>query len=365
MHGRSVQTISEIAELRLAVPRCALDQLDLRLGHDRGAGEVWEASARYAVPPQALSALVDYWCDDFDFSASEARLNELPLFAGRFGAEQLLFAHVRSKEPGAIPLLLLHGGFGSIAELEALIGPLTDPARYGGLPADAFHVVCPALPGFGLSPSNTATSLLSIAEACAELMRALGYARYVAHGGDVGSAVARAIAANDAQHLAGVHVTLCPAFPDSEPRPLTALTSQEKSQLALLSELETRSSFEAPDSPIQLLALVSLQLQDWLETAAWGSAADQLLAGLTLSCLGGDPALQARLRRAARRESEPFTAPLGVCTFPLDAPCLRRFAELKYRVADWTEHDRGGCMPALEQPELLLASLVRFFSRLR
>jgi epoxide hydrolase len=122
----------EIEEVRVRVPQAALDQLDLRLGRDRAAGKVWEVSARYGVPPDTLSRLVDYWCDDFDFRAAEARLNELPLFSGRFGSEQLLLCHVRSRVPGAIPLLLLHGGFGSIAELETLIGPLSDPVRYGG-----------------------------------------------------------------------------------------------------------------------------------------------------------------------------------------------------------------------------------------
>ncbi|HKY34800.1 MAG TPA: epoxide hydrolase [Polyangiaceae bacterium] len=355
----------EIEGLCLRVPELALDQLDLRLGRDRAGGEVWAASARYAVPPDMLSRLVDYWCDDFDFRALEARLNELPLFAGRFGSGRLLFSHVRSSQPAAIPLLLLHSGFGSIAELEALIGPLTEPVRYGGRPGSAFHVVCPALPGFGLSSAEANTSLESIATSCAELMCALGYRRYLAHGSDVGSAVARQLAARDSAHLAGAHVTSCPAFPEPDPLALAALTGPEKSQLALLTELEAASAWQLPDSPIELLALASTQLQDWLETEAWGSAVDQLLAGLTLSLLGGDADVQASLRRQARREGPRSTVPLGICTFPLDVPCLRRLAERRYHVTDWIEHERGGSMPALEQPELLLASLVGFCARFR
>jgi epoxide hydrolase len=355
---------AKFEQLCLRVPQAALDQLDLRLGRDRAAGEVWEASVRYAVPPDTLSRLVDYWCDDFDFRVIEARLNELPLFAGRRGSD-LLFSHVRSSQPGAIPLLLLHGGFGSLAELEALIGPLSDPVRYGGRPGDAFHIVCPALPGFGLSSACADTNLDGIATSCAELMRALGYRRYLTHGSDVGAAVARQLAARDSAHVAGVHVTSCPAFPEPDVLELAALTITEKSQLALLTELEAAAAWQLPGSPIELLALASTQLQDWLETDAWGSAVDQLLAGLTLSLLGGDARVQQNLRRQGRHEGPRFTAPLGVCTFPLDTPCLRRFAERRYRITDWAYHERGGSMPALEQPELLLASLVGFCSRFR
>jgi epoxide hydrolase len=355
----------EIEELCLRVPQAALDQLDQHLARERAAGEVWEASARYAVPPDTLSRLVDYWCDDFDFRVIEARLNELPLFAGRLGSGDLLFSHVRSTQAGAIPVLLLHGSFGSLPELQALIGPLSDPVRYGGRPGDAFHVVCPALPGFGLSSAGPDIDLDGIAHSCAELMRTLGYRRYLAHGSDVGATVARQLAARDSAHVAGIHVTSCPAFPEPGALELASLTTTEKSQLALLTELDAASTWQQPCSPIELLALASTQLQDWLETDAWGSAVDQLLAGLTLSLLGGDARLQWNLHRQGRREGPRTTVPLGVCTFPLDVPCLRRFAERRYRITDWVEHERGGSLPALEQPELLLASLVGFCARFR
>jgi pimeloyl-ACP methyl ester carboxylesterase len=355
----------QIEELCLRVPQAALDRLDLQVGRARAAGEAWEASARYGVPPDTLCRLVDHWCDDFDFRAIETRLNELPLFTGRFASEQLVFGHARSSDPGAIPLLLLHGGFGCIAELEGLVGPLCNPVRYGGRAGDAFHVVFPALPGFGLSSTTKATSLDDIATSSAELMRALGYRRYLVHGSDVGATVARRLSASDATHVAGAHVTSCPAFPAPDPLELAALTAPEKSQLALLTELEAASPWQEPDSPITLLALAATQLQDLLEADAWGSAVDQLLAGLTLGLLGGDARVQRSVRRESQREGPSFTVPLGVCTFPLDAPCLRRFAERRYRISEWTDHERGGSMPSLEQPELLLASLVSFCSRFR
>ena len=364
MHRDLALLDHEIESARIRVPERGLAELHQGLARGRAAGKVWWASERYLVAPGLLAELVDYWCDDFAFGALEARLNELPLFTGRFEPEQLLFVHARSSVPGAIPLLLLHGSLGSLAELEPLIGPLTDPQRYGGRTADAFHVVCPALPGFGLSPANPDTNLESIARACAQLMAALGYSRYLAHGSDVGGGVARQLAAFDHPRLAGAHVTLCPAFPGADPLELAWLTQAEKSQLALLTQLEAAERWQRPHGPIELLALATTQLQDSLETYL-GGAADRLLAGLTLSSVGGAARLQTRLRRQARREGPPSSVPLGVCTFPLDVPCLRRVAEQKYRIVDYTEQERGGSLPALEQPELLLESLVSFSSRFR
>jgi microsomal epoxide hydrolase len=246
-----------------------------------------------------------------------------------------------------------------------LFGPLTDPVRHGRPQSDAFHVVCPALPGLGWSRSNTETCLTSIAAACRELMARLAYGRYLAHGSDVGAGVARALAASDGARLAGAHVTACPAFPPPDPMALAALSREEKSQLALLTALEEAESCQPTASAFEQLALALSQLLDALGSLTSSAMADRLLAGLTLSALGGDAELQGRLRRQARRESDGSSTPLSVCSFPLDAPCLRRFAEHRHHVVEWVEHERGGSLPGLEQPELLLSSLLGHGARFR
>jgi pimeloyl-ACP methyl ester carboxylesterase len=291
-------------------------------------------------------------------------LFDLPCFELSWLEHRLSFVQLCSSERAALPLLLLHGYSGSPVEFQRLLGPLTEPQEHGGGVSDAFHVVCPALPGFGLSSGPA--SAREAAGACAALMRALGYSRYGVHGSDLGANIALELAALDGEHVAGLHVTALPAYPDDTFEDLTTLSSLEKSQLACAHERREQLNFLLPQSPIEALAFALAQLADspsCYEDAALKAA---LLTSLSLAWALGDASARHELYRKSRLAPAPRSrVPIALHDFPLDAPSLRRFAERSQRVVEWREHERGGCMPGLEQPELLLESLRSFFGRLR
>jgi epoxide hydrolase len=151
-----------------------------------------------------------YWAEDYDWRGREALLNRFAQFTIEIDGLDIHFVHARSPHPNAMPLIITHGWPGSIVEFHKVIEPLTNPTAYGGTAADAFHVVCPSLPGFGFSAKLTATGwgVDRIAEAWVQLMDRLGYTRYGAQGGDWGSAVTTSIGAQDPKHCAGIHITL-------------------------------------------------------------------------------------------------------------------------------------------------------------
>jgi pimeloyl-ACP methyl ester carboxylesterase len=335
---------SDAARRRLA------QRLTPQVEHERQFDQVLAASSLYGVDPRELRELYDYWQHDFELERQP--LFRLPSFRLRAGNDSLRFVQVRSTQTGALPLLLLHGETGSLAEVATLAPELSEPASA----TTPFHVVCPALDDL---PRNRAEA----ASACAELMRALGYSRYLVHGSEGGAAVALELAAETPDRVAGVHVTRVAAYPSEEAGELSSLSSAEKSQLAALSELYERLGAEAPESPLESLALSLSQLADTPATnaAAWR---DPLLTGLSFRWSNGMTQTSAELAELCLAPSRASRAPLSVQSFPLDAPSLRRFVERQHRVAEWREHERGGACPALEQPRSLLDSLRQFAARL-
>lgn len=347
---------------RLQVAEAALRRLRHHLGHGTATDEAWEASLRYGTPWRALNALVEHWLHDFQLDEQE--LFRLPCFELSLPEQRLSFLHLSSSQRFAVPLLLLHGFSGSPAEFQQLLGPLTEPHAHDGSPNDAFDVVCPALPAFGLSSGSA--SAREIAQGCAELMQTLGYSRYAVHGSDLGANIALELAALDAEHVAGLHLTALPAYPNDTLDDLATLTRREKSQLACADERRELLDFELPTSPIQALAFALAQLDDSSGRAEDASVKASLLTSLSLAWATGDAGLRQCLYQESRLAPAPgSTVPIAVHDFPLDAPSLRRFAERAHRVVEWHEHEVGGCMPALEQPQLLLESLRSFFGRMR
>jgi pimeloyl-ACP methyl ester carboxylesterase len=347
---------NEFDEFKLRVPDSELERLRFWLEQARYPDELASIGRGYGVTAAELQELVCYWRDGFDFRSAEARLNELPQLSTAIDGLQLHFIHARSPEPGAIPLLLLHGAAGSVVEFQELIEPLTEPRAHAGTAGDAFHVVCPSLPGFGFSESSAADEfdVSAAARACATLMQRLGYQRYAAHGSDLGALVARELGVLDAAHVVAVHLTTLLAFPSEDPDELASLTSADKSRLALLSEL---AHAPYPDLPLDF-ALAAGDLPT--------RARDQLLTQLLLCWLtGSDPETAPALRDACRAPVQKSLTPTGICTFPLGLPVLRRFAERNNNIVYFVEQAHGGACPALEQPELLLQDLRRFFGRFR
>ncbi|HEX4259137.1 MAG TPA: epoxide hydrolase, partial [Streptosporangiaceae bacterium] len=212
-------TSQTIEPFRIDIPQSDLDDLSARLAATRWPGEVAKGGTAYGMPLEVVQRLAQRWQDGYDWRAHEARLNEFPQFTTDIDGTSVHFLHVRSPEPDARPLLLLHGWPGSVVEFLGLIGPLTDPRAHGADPAQAFHVVVPSLPGYGFSGPTTEAGWDSarMARAFATLMSRLGYERWGMSGGDAGALVGRELGILAPDGLTGVHLLQIFAFPSGDP----------------------------------------------------------------------------------------------------------------------------------------------------
>src|SRR6185437_4411992 len=236
-----MSSMQGIEEFRISIPQADLDDLAERLGKTRWPtvlpGPAWQRG----VPVGYLRDLAAYWREEFDWRAQEKRLNAHPQYVTRIDGQKIHFLHVRSPEPNATPLLLLHGWPGSVVEFLHVIGPLSDPRAHSGDPALAFDLVIPSLPGFGFSGpvAEPGWGSRRIASALAELMRRLGYQRYGAQGGDFGAFVAPDLGRVDPEHVTGVHVNAATMgfipfgdVPEDEKATLSAVETERLQRLA-------------------------------------------------------------------------------------------------------------------------------------
>jgi microsomal epoxide hydrolase len=373
----------------LQVPDSAIADLRERLARtrlpDQAPGEPWA----YGTDVGWLAGLLEYWRTGFDWRAQEARLNAFPQCRIPLHGIDLHFLHVPGKGPKPLPLLLSHGWPGSVFEFLEIIPRLTDPARFGGDPADAFTVVAPSLPGYGLSfrPGQPRFSAEMIADGFADLMSALGYPRFAAQGGDWGSFVTARLGHAHPQRLAGIHLNLLPVRRD--PKMLADPTPEEK---RFLGELEvwlkeeigyqwiqgTRPqtlAFGLTDSPAGLAAWVGEKFRAWTDCGGVPENAlsrDDMLANISLYWFTGAIGstfwpYYARMHGPWPIPERGVTVPMGYAHFPreiLNPP--RSVAERMFTdIRRWTEMPRGGHFAALEQPELLASDVVEFFRPLR
>jgi len=338
------------------------------------------------VPLAYAQELCRYWANEYDWRAREARLNRFAQFKTTIDGVGIHFIHVRSKHAGALPLVMTHGWPGSIAEFHKVIGPLTAPAAHGGDAADAFHLVCPALPGYGFSgkPLEPGWSIERIARAWGVLMRRLGYERYVAQGGDWGSMVTTAIGLQDHGPCLGIHLTMPIVVPD--PATLNDLTPAEQSALAGLKRYRAEGSAYArqqgtrpqtlgyglADSPAGQAAWVIEKYQAWMDCDGHPEKVltrDELLDQVMLYWLPNSATSSARLywESFAKPNREPVLAPTGISLFPKEIfRSSRRWAEQRFRhIVHWREFDRGGHFAALERPEVLVEEIRTTFRPLR
>lgn len=392
-------TASEgINPFRIDVPQRDLDDLQERLGRTRWPDELPGVGWAYGVPREYLKELVQYWRQDYDWRAAEARLNRWPQFTTTIDGANIHFAHLRSPEPDATPLLMTHGWPGSIVEFAEVVGPLTDPRAHGGSPDDAFHLVLPTIPGFTLSGPTTETGweFKRVAAAFAVLMHRLGYERYGVQGGDWGAIISREIGRTRSNQVIGVHLNLLPnSFQPHEPDPheLDALSPKERERtLASWERIKVWSrerqgyadiqstrphtvAYGLTDSPVGQLAWIVEKFKEWTDSAERPEDAvdrDQMLTNVMLYWLTGTAGSSARIyyERAhadyAGMPPEPSTAPTALAVFPQDnfIP-LRHIADRTNHIVQWTEYDRGGHFAAMEQPELLVDDIATFFRKLR
>jgi pimeloyl-ACP methyl ester carboxylesterase len=381
-------TDASIHPFTVSVPDADLDALRDRLAATRRPaplpGDGWDTG----VPAGYLADLVERW-RSFDWRAYEARLNAVPQFVTEIDGQRLHFVHVRSAEPDAVPLLLTHGWPGSYLEFLDLVGPLTDPAAYGGDPGDAFDVVIPSLPGFGFSTPVSAPgwSTDRIAAAWVTLMDRLGYARFAVQGGDIGAGVAPAVGRAASSRVIGVHVNGALDFAsevDEDGDPLTdlerdrlarvgAFMQNEFGYIALQSTRPGLLGVLLADSPVGQLAWILDKLRAWtipLEAdPVEVLGEDFVLGNASLYWFTASAGSAAYVGYAQEGGWGATPADSGVPTAAIQFAHdigIRRVAERSNTIVRWTDvPDRGGHFAALEEPELLLADLREFLRPLR
>jgi pimeloyl-ACP methyl ester carboxylesterase len=375
----------EVRPYRIDVGDGELADLRERLGRTRWPGEVAGAGWARGVPEGWLRELAEYWRDGYDWPAWQARLNAVPQFSTVIDGATVHFQHVRSPEPGALPLVLTHGWPGSVVEFLDVLGPLADPRAHGGDPNDAFHLVVPSIPGFGWSgpTGQPGWTVRRLAGVWAELMRRLGYDRYGAQGGDWGHAISLELGRLRPDRVLGVHVNTLFTPPPEDPAVAATLDDDDRARLARLVAARPEMSgyaaiqgtrpqtlaYGLTDSPVGQLAWIAEKFHDW--TGDGSVDRDVLLTNVMLYWLTRTAGSSAGLYydRAHERE-EPATrddgTPLGVAVFGDDvARPVRRLAEREHRIVHWSEFDGGGHFAALERPDAFVADVRAFFRMLR
>ena len=364
-----------------------LQDLDQRLALARFPEKETPDDWSQGVPLEYMREVVDYWRDDYDWRRAESRINAFDQFTAEIDGLDIHFLHVRSEEPNALPLVLTHGWPGSIVEFLKVIEPLTNPAAHGGDSGDAFHVVCPALPGYGFSskPAGTGWGVEKIASTWAVLMERLGYDRYVAQGGDWGSAVTTALGVADPKHCAAIHLNMVSAFPD--PDTMDNLTELEQGAIAALKHYQDWDSgyskqqstrpqtlgYALVDSPVGQAAWILEKFWAWTDCDGHPEnvlSRDEMLDNIMLYWLTGSGASSARLyweSFGSFGATKEITTPTGCSIFPKEiARCSRRWAEKRYtNIIHWNELDKGGHFAAFEQPELFVGEVRNCFRQVR
>jgi pimeloyl-ACP methyl ester carboxylesterase len=383
---------ADIVRFRIDVPQPDLDDLRGRLARTRWPDELPGIGWTRGVPLGYLKDLTEYWRTSYDWRKQEAMLNELPQFTTTIDGQAIHFIHARSPEPEALPLVLVHSWPGSFVEFARMVAPLSDPRGHGGDPADAFHVVVPSIPGFGFSTplGDTGWSTGRIAMAFVELMRRLGYERYGAHGGDIGAGVAGGLSPADPDRVVGVHVTSDPptavsfASFSGDPAAAPGLSEAERERVERMKQASAEDmgylqiqttrpqtlAYALTDSPVGQLAWIAEKFRAWTDpTAELPEDAvdrDQLLTNVSVYWFTRSGASAAQIlyeSMHAQEWGEEGPAPMGFAVFGLDS-VTRRLMDPEGKIEHWSEFDRGGHFPAMEQPDLLVGDIRAFFREL-
>jgi pimeloyl-ACP methyl ester carboxylesterase len=393
-----------IRPFRVNVPDEQLADLRRRIAATRWPDRETVNNESQGVQLAKLQELVRYWGTDYDWRKCEARLNALPQFMTTIDDVDIHFIHVRSSDPNALPIIVTHGWPGSVIEQLKIIDPLVNPAAHGASASDAFHVVVPSLPGYGFSgrPTGTGWDPDRIARTWAELMKRLGYSRYVAQGGDWGAPISSAMARQGPAGLLGIHINLPatvppevaavlgggsvpPGLSEKERAVLEALMANAKkgnsAYFTMMTARPQTVGYGATDSPAGLAAwiLVHPGFAAWAygNDAGQSPTKDDVLDNITLYWLTNTAASAARLYWengargsvivAAAQKTGEISLPVAITVFPDDvyrAP--ESWARRAYRnLIYFHEVDKGGHFAAWEQPELFSAELRAAFRPLR
>ena len=368
-----------------------LTDLNDRLARTRLPDEIPGTGWDYGANRAYVEELLAYWQDGFDWRTQERMLNEFDHFKTVIDGVDVHFIHQRSAEEDATPLLLTHGWPGSFVEFTKVIGPLTDPAAYGGDPADAFHLVIPSLPGYGFSgkPTETGYNPERMADVLAGLMERLGYDRYGAQGGDWGAIISRVLAGNYGDRLIGLHSNFMTAGPppgDGDPeeglsdeelermRERAEAFSDGRGYSAIQGTKPQTLGYGLNDSPAGLAAWIVEKFHGWSDNDGNVESAftkDEMLTNITLYWVTETITSSSRIYYESGHT--PPTRPVGYIDVPTGAAIFpeeirfapRRWAEARYNIVRWTLMPHGGHFAALEEPELLVDDIRAFFRGLR
>ncbi|AXV17627.1 epoxide hydrolase (plasmid) [Neorhizobium sp. SOG26] len=373
----------KITPYRIEISDEAIADLKDRLARTRFPRAVTDDWSR-GQPIKLIKELVDQWRDEYDWREHERALNRLPHFMTEIDGQPIHFVHVKSSVPNALPLILSHGWPGSFVEFLGLIGPLTDPKAHGLDESIAFDLVIPSLPGFGFSSPMSVPGWDSArtAKAWDTLMKALGYERYGAHGGDAGALVGRELGILAPEGLVGTHLLQIFAFPTGQPGEMDKLSSFEMEGMGNLAKFEKYGGYQAiqskrpgtlafslNDSPAGQLAWnaelwfgfegngvehVDRELYLTINSIFWFTATSGTAANVYFE----------DAQTGAGYGEIPNPTPTGVAVFPDDFRSVRSFAERSNNIVHWTEMPRGGHFAAQDAPDLLVEDIRKFFNRL-
>jgi epoxide hydrolase len=384
-------TTDSVRPFPIAIPDDDLHDLRRRLAATRWPDRETVTDVSQGPQLDRMRALCDHWATGYDWRRAERALNGFGSSRTVIDGVDIHFLHVRSAEPGAVPLLLCHGWPGSVLEFRHLIGPLTDPVAHGGKAEDAFHVVIPAMPGFGFSgkPDTAGWDVARVADAWITLMRRLGHESWFAQGGDWGAAVVEQLTRAAPERCRGVHFNLPLVFPT--PQEMSEATGEEQRMMARAQRYRTELDgyareqatrpqtigYSLADSPAGLAAWIYTLFQDVTDSDGDPEKVidrDEILDDIMLYWLPNAAASSARLYWEDRRGNAmnagprgPNPVPAGFSIFPGEAvQASRRLIERRYEtVLHYAQLERGGHFAALEQPGPLTDQIRETFRSLR
>lgn len=379
--------IDLIEPFRLDIDEGVIGDLRQRLAMTRWPDRQVVGDWSQGVPLGDVQALCDYWRVDYDWRRCEAALNRLGQHKTRIDGLDIHFLHIRSPEPGAMPMIMTHGWPGSIIEFLKVVGPLTDPVAHGGDARDAFHLILPSLPGFGFSghPTEPGWGVERTAKAWIELMSRLGYSRFVAQGGDWGSVVTTQIALARPAGCLAIHLSLAISPPDEAQ--IADATNKEQAALADMAHYIAEESgyqwiqrtrpqtigYGLADSPAAQAAWIYEKYHNWVDHAGDVESVlkrDEMLDNIMLYWLSNAGASSARLyweSAASAWIPQQVDFPVAFSIFPKELfRSSRRWAERLFpNIIYWNETARGGHFAAFEQPALFVGEVRNAFRSVR
>ncbi len=390
--ARAEEQREVIEPFSIEIPEAVLNDLNKRLARTRFPDQLEGAGWTYGTELSYLKELCAYWRSQFDWRAQERALNRLAHFRTEIDGLKIHFIHQRSKEENAIPLIITHGWPGSFVEFTKIIGPLTNPTAHDGRSEDAFHVICPSIPGYGFSdaPRRPGFGCKEAAQIFVKLMARLGYSRYGAQGGDWGAVISAWLAAADATHVTGIHLnTPLGNMPEVTTADATeGLSDREKKDLERMKEdALTETGYAAiqgtkpqslgyalNDSPAGLAAWIVEKFDGWSDCdnrIESSFTKDELLTNIMIYWITQTVTSSMRIYYEARASGwkllpdDKIGVPTGCAVFPAQPELPRKWAEASFDVTHWTVMPKGGHFPALEEPDLLVKDIRAFFRDLR